>query len=136
VDISCDTQHLLYEYGYDAYTHGHFQKAVAVFRFLILLNPNEGRTWFALGSSLMMSSQDHDITQQAIQTFTIAEMHMPSDARPALFKAECLARCGKITDAEIALTTAELLLSDSEKSLLQNQIELIKMNLLKQGKEG
>ena len=133
MDISCDTEHLLYEYGYDAYTHGHFQKSVAVFRFLILLNPNEGRTWFALGSALMMSSQDFDTTQQAIQAFRVAEMHMPCDARPALFKAECLARNGSKIDAQVALDTADALLSDSEKSLLQNQIELIKMNLLNQG---
>lgn len=133
MDISCDTEHLLYEYGYDAYTHSHFQKAVAVFRFLILLNPNEGRTWFALGSALMMLSQDSDTAKQAIQAFTIAEMHAPNDVRPHLFKAECLIRCGNKADAKIALAKAESKLqsSEKEKELFQNQIELIKMYLQK-----
>lgn len=135
MDLSSDTENLLYEYGYDSYSQGHFQKAVAVFRFLILLNPDDARFWFALGSSLMMSGQDEglSLTQQAIQAFAVAELQAPQDVRCSLFKAECLARIGNIQDAKLALQRAESLVTDSEKSLFQNQIELIKMNLLKRG---
>lgn len=116
---SSSEENLLYEYGFACYNQGLFDKATTLFRLLTIIQPTEFRNWFALGSSLMMSSEHED----ALQAFQIAETKDQGDPRSYLHQAECLTKLGLKKEALEKLTIAETL---TLKKSYRDKIELLK----------
>lgn len=122
------SEDVLYQLAYSYYNHGLWQKAIRTFRLLVMFAPYEGRYWYGLGSSLMVSGDD----EEASQAYQIASIHSPSDPRPFAFWAECLARLGSRELSETIIAQAEEKAKNSEFKSFQDQIDVIKERVIKQ----
>jgi type III secretion system low calcium response chaperone LcrH/SycD len=89
----------LYAIGHNQYQLGHYDKAIEMFQFLVLMNPWDRRFPMALGSAYQMS-QRYD---KALGYYTMALSLNMMDPIPMFHSAECMAALGHYAQAAEAL---------------------------------
>jgi secretion system chaperone SscA len=100
--LSSASETLLHQLAVASYDQGNYEKATGFFRFLTLSQPHDSRYWFGLGSSLLLSGN----VDEALQPFQIASIYNDKDPKPFAYKAECLARLGRLEEAHELFDTA------------------------------
>ncbi|MGE3954081.1 MAG: SycD/LcrH family type III secretion system chaperone [Parachlamydiales bacterium] len=91
-----------YSAGYALYEKGKVEEAAATFNTLTILNPYDGRYWFALGSSHYLLG-DYEEAAQAYELSAAIDERSPG---PKFQAAICLEQLGRRKEARLAYEEA------------------------------
>lgn len=121
------SEQLLHHFAYSCYQQGIWDNAISIFRLLVMIAPQKAEYWYGLGSSLMVIGQD----KEAAHAFELATIQNPDLPEPYLHWAECEARLGNNSKAELLIDAAEEKAQNATHSSFQDKIDVIKERVIR-----
>lgn len=126
LELPADEMESIYSLAYQKYRHGEYQKAVDLFRYLMVLDSACFKYILGLAASLHRLEE----YQGAANHYLLASFYEPSNPIPYFHGAECYLRLGNTTMAKNGLTLAMTTAGDQEEfRLLKERAALIKSTL-------